>query len=449
MCGQHQLEFDNLVYVCIFLQASGWYIHLLNYTASNGCLGAIGAQCLYLAALRKLARPTSDTSISVYGPALDEKIQALFDDDAEALMLLVARIKVFKTTEARDKVLVPLTLYKHSKTHAETTSIQVEYASDVSSLYAQLSAYLLYTSNSLVLLSLVDDMTLRKQQDLPSWCPDYSVSVFNAALGDILLFGYDALRSRKKYCSIEMHTRTLTLEGLFLEKISAVHPSLLGGLTAESLVAICLKLPSTYRTNGQDRTEAMWRTVIADRLSGMSPAPDITASHFKGWLQYIIAADIFGYSFEPSLEPKEDWSEWSCLDEVHGSSSAASLVVPSVAELSSFVERFRELLVAGESSLPELRQLQASHDVFASGLVMAGERPYFTTATGLLGLTPPSSHEDDQVWFFSGAKLPFVLRPEADGIHYTLVGEAYVHGYMRGEILDVTAESDFKKVMIR
>ncbi|KAK5691319.1 hypothetical protein LTR17_025685 [Elasticomyces elasticus] len=288
-------------------------------------------------------------------------------------------------------------------------------------------------------------MTLRKQQDLPSWCPDYSVSAFNAALGDILLFGYDALRSRKKYCSIEMHTRTLTLEGLFLEKISAVHPSLLGGLTAESLVAICLKLPFTYRTNGQDRTEAMWRTVIADRLSGMSPAPDITASHFKGWLQYIIAADIFGYSFEPSLERKEDWSEWSCLDEVHGSSSAASLIIPSIAELSSFVERFRELLVAGESSLPELRQLQASHDVFALGLIMAGERPYFTTATGLLGLTPPSSHEGDQVWFFSGAKLPFVLRPEADGIHYTLVGEAYVHGYMRVEILDVTAESDFKK----
>ncbi|KAK5680115.1 hypothetical protein LTR17_027568 [Elasticomyces elasticus] len=290
-------------------------------------------------------------------------------------------------------------------------------------------------------------MTLRKQQNLPSWCPDYSVSAFNAALGDILLFGYDALRSRKKYCSIEMHTRTLTLEGLFLEKISAVHPSLLGGLTAERLVAICLKLPSTYRTNGQDRAEAMWRTVIADRFSGMSPAPDITASHFKGWLQYVIAADIFGYSFEPSLERKEDWSEWSCLDEVHGSSSAASLIVPSIAELSSFVERFRELLVAGESSLPELRQLQASHDVFALGLIMAGERPYFTTATGLLGLTPPSSHEGDQVWFFSGAKLPFVLRPEADGIHYTLVGEAYVHGYMRGEILDVTAESDFKKVL--
>ncbi|KAK3617545.1 hypothetical protein LTR56_025219 [Elasticomyces elasticus] len=257
-------------------------------------------------------------------------------------------------------------------------------------------------------------MTLRKQQDLPSWCTDYSVSVFNAALGDILLFGYDALRSRKKHCSIEMHTRTLTLEGLFLEKISAVHPSLLGAASQQKALL-----------------RSAWNCLL--RIEQMDKI---------GWKPC-------GERFNSSLERKEDWSEWSCLDEVHGSSSVASLVIPSVAELSSFVERFRELLVAGESSLPELRQLQASHDVFASGLVMAGERPYFTTVTGLLGLTPPSSHEDDQVWFFSGAKLPFVLRPEADGIHYTLVGEAYVHGYMRGEILDVTAESDFKKVTIR
>ncbi|KAK3647812.1 hypothetical protein LTR56_007786 [Elasticomyces elasticus] len=449
LCGKHQFDIDDLLYVCIFLHGSGWHIHLLGYAATHGSMGAIGAQCLYLAAMRKLARPSLGTSISVFGPAMDKSIQAIFDDDAEALVLLVTRVKVFKTTDARDKALVPLTLYRYSKKHAEHTSIPIEYASDVSSLYTQLSAYLLHTSNSLVLLSQVEDASMRQQPDLPSWCPDYTVSVFHPPLGDILLTGYDALRSRQKYCSIDMDTRILTLEGLFLEEISAMHPSLFSGSTAKSLIEICLTLPTTYRTNGQDRTEALWRTIIADRLSGTSPAPDVAASYFKGWLQYLIAGGIFGYNFKSSLEPKEDWSEWSCFDEVHDSSSAASQVVPNVAELSSYVERYRELLVAGESSLPEMRQLQAAQDVFGLALTMAGDRAYFTTASGLLGLVPPSSREGDQVWFFSGAKLPFVLRPEADGIHYTLVGEAYVNGYMRGEILGVTAESEFQKVMIR
>ncbi|KAK5679927.1 hypothetical protein LTS10_007875 [Elasticomyces elasticus] len=426
ICGQHQFDYDDLLYVCIFLHGSGWHIHLLGYAATHGFVGAIGEQCLYLAAMRKLARPSLGTSIAVFGPAMDKNIQAVFDDDAEALVLLVTRVQVFKTTDARDKALVPLTLYRYSKKHAEHTNLPIEYASDVSSLYTQLSAYLLRTSNSLVLLSQVEDASMRQQPGLPSWCPDYTVSAYHPPLGDILLTGYDALRSRQKYCSIDMDTRTLTLDGLFLEEIGAIHPSLFSGSTAKSLIEICLTLPPS--------TEVLWRTIIADRLSGTSPALAVAASYFKGWLQYLIAGGIFGYNFKSSLEPKEDWSEWSCFDEVHDSSSAASQVVPSVAELSSYVERYRELLVAGESSLPEMRQLQAAQDVLASGL---------------LGLAPPSSRQGDQVWFFSGAKLPFVLQPEADGVHYTLVGEAYVNGFMRGEILDVMAESDFKKVMIR
>jgi hypothetical protein len=36
------------------------------------------------------------------------------------------------------------------------------------------------------------------------------------------------------------------------------------------------------------------------------------------------------------------------------------------------------------------------------------------------------------VWIFS-AKVPFVLRPCSDAHTFSLVGEAYVHGFMDGE----------------
>jgi len=69
--------------------------------------------------------------------------------------------------------------------------------------------------------------------------------------------------------------------------------------------------------------------------------------------------------------------------------------------------------------------------------VKAG-RTMFRTKTNLLGMGPLSTQEGDEVWVLMGAKVPFVLRPVDNGKapkRYKLVGEAYVHGYMDGEIL--------------
>jgi hypothetical protein len=42
----------------------------------------------------------------------------------------------------------------------------------------------------------------------------------------------------------------------------------------------------------------------------------------------------------------------------------------------------------------------------------------------------------DQVWVLKGGDVPLILRPVKDG-RYRLIGEAYVHGIMRGEALRV------------
>jgi hypothetical protein len=65
-------------------------------------------------------------------------------------------------------------------------------------------------------------------------------------------------------------------------------------------------------------------------------------------------------------------------------------------------------------------------------------RKMFRTNTDLLGMGPKSVQPGDEVWVVLGAKVPFALRPVEGGkapLRYTLVGEAYVHGYMNGEIL--------------
>jgi hypothetical protein len=40
----------------------------------------------------------------------------------------------------------------------------------------------------------------------------------------------------------------------------------------------------------------------------------------------------------------------------------------------------------------------------------------------------------DKVVVLFGAELPFILRQDKDG-HYQVIGEAYVHGVMDGEVM--------------
>jgi hypothetical protein len=60
-------------------------------------------------------------------------------------------------------------------------------------------------------------------------------------------------------------------------------------------------------------------------------------------------------------------------------------------------------------------------------------RCLFQTSRGNLGLGPDQMQPDDVVVVIFGADVPFVLRPHEKG--YKLIGEAYVHGIMDGELM--------------
>ncbi|RGP60616.1 hypothetical protein FSPOR_10583 [Fusarium sporotrichioides] len=75
---------------------------------------------------------------------------------------------------------------------------------------------------------------------------------------------------------------------------------------------------------------------------------------------------------------------------------------------------------------------------------------FFITTSGLFGLCPWGSKEEDAVVLFDGGNVPYLLRPvkkEGDELRYELVGECFVQGIMHGEILDALGtNSDHKQV---
>ncbi|KAF4465970.1 heterokaryon incompatibility [Fusarium albosuccineum] len=64
------------------------------------------------------------------------------------------------------------------------------------------------------------------------------------------------------------------------------------------------------------------------------------------------------------------------------------------------------------------------------------------TSSGYIGMVPGTARPGDVLVVFQGGKLPFVLR--ARGSHWVIVGDAYVHGVMNGELL----ESEFCEFII-
>jgi hypothetical protein len=69
-----------------------------------------------------------------------------------------------------------------------------------------------------------------------------------------------------------------------------------------------------------------------------------------------------------------------------------------------------------------------------NGMNFCYGRSFFTMEGGYMGLGPNTLEEKDIVVLLYGGDVPYVLRPrEAGG--YVLVGEAYVHGVMLGEVV--------------
>jgi hypothetical protein len=75
---------------------------------------------------------------------------------------------------------------------------------------------------------------------------------------------------------------------------------------------------------------------------------------------------------------------------------------------------------------------------------MAGRR-LARTRNNLLALVPRSADKRDQAWVVPGLATPFVLR-ERGGGDYEMIGYAYVHGTMRGEM---ARELKFERITLR
>jgi hypothetical protein len=184
---------------------------------------------------------------------------------------------------------------------------------------------------------------------------------------------------------------------------------------------------SPYEYTNQDVDEAFWRTIIADTSPPVRPAP---REYVKAWEDLLTAYDNQRDMAMKSKEEAEK-AESSYRHLMALSSEELMFTHLLSTDLSKSVRRH-----GGDISSVLDRSFDITH--LQDPRVSTG-RQFAITEKGYMGLVPVLSEVGDVVVILHGATTPHLLRPcrqttNAGGVTYRLVGEAYMHGLMRGHL---------------
>lgn len=289
-------------------------------------------------------------------------------------------------------------------------------------------------------------------RSLPSWCPNYCTA---RALEPLTIqsapsqFDASICESSSLQSTQVFHDASLTVEGAdfdVVEVVLGVSMNEIGrnGLWQE-LLNFCITLPE--RIQGVRRLEVLWRTLVVDR--GDFPNVNPMRSPAAPELEHCFVSLIILMISKDLMQDRRDlMSSFQALSlqlsqlQMGGEASRAGRHGGSY-----LVEGCLAVLrVLTWSSSSDERSRRMAADMLSE--VMAAAQPFrqlidctargrrlFKTKRGLVGLAPMNVQSGDHVYVIANARVPFVLRPTVDQLAFQLLGDCYIHGFMKGEML--------------
>jgi Heterokaryon incompatibility protein (HET) len=320
------------------------------------------------------------------------------------LLKLLMSCRLWKATKRQDKVFALLGISQNYG------PIRVDYHKSCQEVYIETARHLISQCDGAEILHAAGDGD-PKLPSLPSWVPDWS-SDQEAVL---LLYpsGSESFRAAGR-TTLKVHPsfdrNKLVIDGvviddiriigtIFLDPIDGTNPPDYSPISHGQQLLTWYDQARRLATegvadpyhNGKPASEAFWRTLIIDMTSSGRPAPRIYGENCRIWEE--LTREAVQHQ-SVSLWPKDDH------DPVN------------------FEFLFKR--------------------------TCAGRR-FCVTEKGFMGLVPRSAKPGDKVCILLGAETPFVLRSKArernEMVQYELIGEAYVHGIMDGELIKGKVEA--------
>jgi Heterokaryon incompatibility protein (HET) len=471
LCGVTKISLKRLKNLLRFLQLSEWQeLSVLRDKSLEDNLNITtipGSSLVTTMNLRELSFLKPDPGFQIYLCNIaggDENMDIILG----FIDLMIYQMRSRSATDPRDLLLSLYGVVSRFCTIADLSNPMTspDYTKTVPQVYTENVKSLLAHSKSLLMLSNVEDRSWRRREDLPSWVPDMTVAVPQSfpriGTGDI----FSASKGAVSQILPSPNLETLSLVGYRIDTVTKVGDDGVSfgeyGGPLEKTAALLLKMPTTYIT-GQDRAEALWRTLIANQGTGKAyPAPGAWGKAFREHLMrhnsmFLLEAQDHGVekyqtatncirplmalakstpeaaalipSLEETLYRKDIYDYITKIKKRNPAWEVGVFANPD--EKPKFIETIENLLHEEANALPFSSQQTR---------VMLSRR-VFATQGGLLGLGPQSLKAGDHIFVLPGARVPFVLRaiPPAENGSSTcheMVGEAYIHGIMEGEALE-------------
>ncbi|OBT68485.1 hypothetical protein VE03_02789 [Pseudogymnoascus sp. 23342-1-I1] len=322
-----------------------------------------------------------------------------------------------KATDPRDKIFGALGLV-----HDETSFLDPDYKSEYPVVFRDWTAKLINTTQCLDVL-LYTNISLR-HPDIPSWVPDWTQ--YNPSIrfqAERLQHHQHISRSfRADSClgvrsAISTIGNLLRLPGFHLDVVAKVGERLVydrqdsltddqnqigaikkwdAVLESWAQVADLTSSADSHYPGSGKYSDAYWRTLVSDHITELGT--------FLG--DRISADDTIRYKL---------WHQWF-----------ADLVKQPDEKKTAY---YKDCLAAN-------RDLDRFDWTIMN---MNYNRRLFSTKNGRIGMGPADMEPNDLVTILSGGRTPFIVRPSDlesanKGGNYQIIGYAYVHGVMDGEI---------------
>jgi Heterokaryon incompatibility protein (HET) len=383
----------------------------------------------------------------------EDELEALyFHNFAYATLKMV---RALRSSDDKDKIFSIIGITERLCPRGITPIIQPDYQLSTEQIYKSCAFALIQRLPSLILLSSVEDREFRRLSKLPSWTPDYTFRA--VTLSELAIVTgcckYKPTGHLEHYHQPRLIDSTLTLHGYPIGVVTATslagcidmiewqNPTWLEYLCSILTLADPAGLSTHYNSSAPN---ILGRTLIANAVEGKL-APDSIDSSFYSWFVCRLTNPA---SFD-RVNGGPGSPQWTIISAAV-SEAIHHLISGSVSSLWAGLPTELRLLrtYSGDSDWIDSAARKASlrhieHEA-AFNLEFSATTPgrkLFRTSKGLLGLGAKSMREGDVVWAMENAQMTMILRPNQpgaiDGL-MELMGDAYLHGCMNGEMFEAS-----------
>jgi hypothetical protein len=400
-CGHAEACWDDFAAWCYYLAETGLVHWLTGNVALDEEYGG-NAHTIYL----------FPQGAAVVNSIQANRVQGLTLVQKEYLLGILVSTRYAQATDPKDKIYGVLGI--------ADSNITPNYSSNKSAREVYREACLTQLPQFIYeLLSCVDHQDPLK----PSWVPDWSTSRVTDALGystrawALYCAGGRPITGYHPKLALRNDNHAITLSGKFFDALSSV-----GCVSPDPILDI---------TNPRVGNRELASYVEMSRETQHTHTYSVAGmSVYDAFLQTLVAGRD-GSGFAPiSSEHSEVFS--LILDSTTGQ-------VPSLPGQPYSPRRQK-----GHFTLDNLKTrkpaktLEDLQTAYQSALKM---RQFAVTEKGYFALVPRGAKPGDEVVVFDKACVPFVVRSRSNDVKvhvYELLGEAYVHGIMKGEFMDMT-----------